>query len=274
MARIRTIKPEFFDDPEIGDLTLWARLFFIGLWVQADREGRLLADYRRLKARIFPFDAKCPDLAKLAEELHVKGMIRRYQDSQGRECLWLPGFLKHQRPHPKEPPSIIEPCPDPQKQAEKPEAVKKHGEPCKKTASRVDYGSLDYGSGNGSGNGSLDHGSGEASAEADGAVDADGFEQFWASYPKRVGKGDARKAWRILHPPDALQSRIRDALARQRLSRQWMADGGKYIPHPSTWLNQQRWDDDVDPDVPVVGSRTVTNMAATDAWLRSHGVAS
>ena len=56
MARIRTIKPEFFDDEDIAAMSFQARLAFIGLWLQADREGRLKDRPMRLKARIFPFD--------------------------------------------------------------------------------------------------------------------------------------------------------------------------------------------------------------------------
>ena len=139
MARIRTIKPEFFDDPDVGDLSPWARLLFIGLWTQADRDGRLVADWRRLKARLFPFDAKCPDLSRLAVELHGKDMIRRYQDSHGRSLIWIRNFTKHQRPHPKEAQSLIEPCPNGD--------GKLHGSPLKETASKPDNFPSPFGQG-------------------------------------------------------------------------------------------------------------------------------
>ena len=58
------IKPEFFDDPAVADLSPHARLFFIGLWLHADREGCLEDDMRRLKAKIFPYDeVNCEALA-------------------------------------------------------------------------------------------------------------------------------------------------------------------------------------------------------------------
>lgn len=106
MARIRMIKPEFFDDPEIGDLSFPARLFFIGLWTQADRAGRLREDFRRLKARLFPFD---PDvqIEALLVELTAKDMVRRYQDRAGTHLIWVRNFQKHQRPHVKEQESVI-----------------------------------------------------------------------------------------------------------------------------------------------------------------------
>lgn len=106
MARIRMVKPEFFDDPDIGDLTFPARLFFIGLWTQADRAGRLREDFRRLKARLFPFDDL--PIQPLIDELVAKNMICRYRDSAGTNLIWVRNFSKHQRPHLKEQESVIE----------------------------------------------------------------------------------------------------------------------------------------------------------------------
>ncbi len=102
------IKPEFFDDPAVADVSPLARLFFVGLWTQADREGRLPDDIRRLKARLFPFDAV--DAEALAVELHGQDMIRRYSGSDGKAYIWIRNFVKHQRPHPKEPASVIPAC--------------------------------------------------------------------------------------------------------------------------------------------------------------------
>ncbi len=108
MARIRMITPGFFDDPDIGDLSLAARLFFIGLWTQADREGRLADDMRRLKVRIFPFDDAI-DAEALAVELTGKDLIRRYVGEDGHAYIWIRTFAKHQRPHPNETKSVIPP---------------------------------------------------------------------------------------------------------------------------------------------------------------------
>lgn len=98
------IKPEFFDDPDVADVSMAARLCFIGLWTQADREGRLVDDPRRLKARLFPFDIV--DMDTLALELVGKGMIVRYV-VDSKNYIAVPNFTKHQRPHPKEPSSVI-----------------------------------------------------------------------------------------------------------------------------------------------------------------------
>jgi hypothetical protein len=70
------------------------------------------------------------------------------------------------------------------------------------------------------------------------------FNEFWAAYPRKQGKGDARKKWHKLKPDAALHSKILTAIETAKRSRQWQRDNGQYIPHPSTWLNQGRWDDE------------------------------
>jgi uncharacterized protein YdaU (DUF1376 family) len=72
----------------------------------------------------------------------------------------------------------------------------------------------------------------------------DGFAEFWKAYPRKVGKGAALKAWaKIKSKADTLQA-ILKAIAWQRTADQWTKDGGQFIPHPSTWLNEQRWLDE------------------------------
>lgn len=70
------------------------------------------------------------------------------------------------------------------------------------------------------------------------------FEEFWAAYPRKQGKGAARKAWRKIRPGAPLHGRImaavKDNAARNP---QWLRDGGQFVPNPATWLNQERWED-------------------------------
>jgi hypothetical protein len=70
------------------------------------------------------------------------------------------------------------------------------------------------------------------------------FSIFWSSYPKKVGKGAALKVWTRLKPNPELQSRIHAAIAQQLETDQWQRDNGQFIPHPATWLNQTRWEDE------------------------------
>jgi hypothetical protein len=60
-----------------------------------------------------------------------------------------------------------------------------------------------------------------------------------------VSKKAALNAWGKLSPDPALQKAIHAALAKQTACDQWAKDDGKFIPHPSTWLNGHRWEDEV-----------------------------
>ncbi|MEN9360201.1 MAG: hypothetical protein RL095_1736 [Verrucomicrobiota bacterium] len=69
------------------------------------------------------------------------------------------------------------------------------------------------------------------------------FESFWEQYPRKVGKGEAWKAWQARAKPLPAPETLLTALGQASVSEQWRRDGGKYIPHPATWLNGRRWED-------------------------------
>lgn len=77
------------------------------------------------------------------------------------------------------------------------------------------------------------------------AQDSAEFQQFWQKYPRREGKGAARKAF-----AKARKSASFEAIMGA-LDRTWPTDP-RYIPHPATWLNQQRWLDEIDATDPVL----------------------
>jgi hypothetical protein len=72
----------------------------------------------------------------------------------------------------------------------------------------------------------------------------DDFDRVWQAYPRKVAKGAARKAFLRLAPSSALVDRMLEAIAWQRQTPQWVSNGGVFIPHLSTWLNQERYDDE------------------------------
>lgn len=71
----------------------------------------------------------------------------------------------------------------------------------------------------------------------------DRFDRIWSAYPRKVGKQAARKAWEKVNPHPDLDTVLR-AIAQQCLCTQWTKDGGQFIPHLATWLNQHRWEDE------------------------------
>jgi hypothetical protein len=69
----------------------------------------------------------------------------------------------------------------------------------------------------------------------------EGFDEFWAAYPRKVKKPPAQRAWMRQRPPLAA---VLAALAWHTKSDAWTKDGGEYIPHPATWLNARQWEDE------------------------------
>ena len=70
------------------------------------------------------------------------------------------------------------------------------------------------------------------------------FEKFWDAYPRKVGKGAAEKSWKRIKPTPELIQQILSAIEEQKASTAWTKDNGQFIPHPTTWLNQKRWEDE------------------------------
>jgi hypothetical protein len=94
MARIRTIKPEFFTDEKLAELSYPARIAFQGLWTQADKEGRLEDRPKFLKVQILPYDNE--DFDALLQTLADGDFIKRYE-VDGKRYIEIVNFVKHQR---------------------------------------------------------------------------------------------------------------------------------------------------------------------------------
>ena len=105
MARIRTIKPEFFTSEDICSLSPLARLLYVALWCEADKEGRMVWKPRTFKLRYLPAD-DC-DIEALCIELISAGVVELYGDGYA----FIPRFAAHQHINPRESASVI-PSPD------------------------------------------------------------------------------------------------------------------------------------------------------------------
>jgi len=71
-----------------------------------------------------------------------------------------------------------------------------------------------------------------------------GFEEFWNAYPKKTGRQTSQVVWNQYNPTPEFLSRIMTFLSKEKASRQWQTEGGRYIPKPENWLSQRRWEDE------------------------------
>jgi hypothetical protein len=106
MARSRNIKPGFYKNEDLAECSIWARYLYPGLWMLADREGRLEDRPKRIKAELLAFDLI--DVEPLLQELENGGFIQRYT-SQGVAVILISAFAKHQNPHHREQASELPP---------------------------------------------------------------------------------------------------------------------------------------------------------------------
>jgi hypothetical protein len=72
----------------------------------------------------------------------------------------------------------------------------------------------------------------------------DGFNRFWKAYPKKVKKEASLKAWAKIGPDAELVEVILAAIGRHKQTRDWQKSDGEFIPHPASWLNGRRWEDE------------------------------
>lgn len=108
MSRARNLKPGFFKNEKLAELPFQFRILFQGLWCVADREGRLEARPKRIKAEVFPYDRV--DVEAGLASLEEAGFIVRYEVDK-EPYIQILAFKKHQNPHCKESASTIPaPC--------------------------------------------------------------------------------------------------------------------------------------------------------------------
>lgn len=89
----------------------------------------------------------------------------------------------------------------------------------------------------------------------------DEFDTFWSAFPRKIAKGDARKAWNQTDKIRPSLEIILSAIASAKKTEQWNRDRGQFIPYPATWLRAERWDDV--HEVEIAASDAVDS---TQAW--------
>lgn len=232
MARIRTIKPDFWTDGNMVRLSPFARLLYIGMWnFTLCDHGHVADDAMKLKLQILPMDSV--DIDALLAEIMAQGRVVRVADEDGRTYLLVKRFEDHQKIDPRwktrcpacaqvdsltltETPVSL---PEPQRDSpELPLGRDGKGWEGKKTSSKP-----------------------AASKE---------FDSFWASYPRKIGKEAARKAF-VKAITKTTAGKIMDGVERLRI--EVAGKDQQFTPHAATWLNAGRWDDEVTkPSLAVV----------------------
>lgn len=253
--RARNIKPGFFKNEDISECSPSARLLFIGLWMLADREGRLEYRPKRWKGELFPYENT--DTQALFSELEaVGGLVVKYEVN-GSHYVWIPHFLSHQKPHQNESASTIPPytCdhganglgPKNEVGATKDEST---------PAESLFSDSLNPDS-------RMLNPSSRASAHGESASEDSGdkkpplppgpalpeysmeFEQLWDVYPRKEAKESAWIAFKGAkaahqYPGNPI---VLPVVVQWAESPRWQEEGGKFVPMLANWINGRRWED-------------------------------
>lgn len=233
--RARNIKPGFYKNDELAECSVWARLLAPGLWMLADREGRLKDRPLMIKAEIFPFDEI--DVDPLLRELHHANHIIRYE-IDGRQYIQIPSFLTHQKPHIKEKHTLIPDMAPTQTGASTNLGSVEH-QPRQLPAlpSSLNPESLNEES--------CSLRSQRAPKKKSVGYSPE-FESFWIAYPKNgASKSEAAKSYAkaINHHGEQAHDLIIAATAAYG---RFVQSTGTPVAHATTWLNQQRWTIDHD----------------------------
>lgn len=195
MARARNIKPGFFKNEILGVADPIYSLLFEGLWVLADREGRLEDRPLRIKGELFPYREGI-DIEALLDWLQAKEFIVRYVAANKR-YIQVVNFLKHQNPHKNETESEIP----------SPENI---GTASEKIGSARACSLIPD---------SLIPDSSSVGASAPIREYPDEFERTWCEFPRRAGdnpKKDAYRSWNARLKDGTTAQEMHDGTCRYR----------------------------------------------------------
>jgi hypothetical protein len=231
--RIRSTKPEFWRSKTIATLDWSVRLVLKGLESYVDDNGVGKDDIALIAADVFPRDlsARAPEtIARLSEaisELSSAGLVARYE-VDGEELLYIDRWKQLQRIDKpgrgrfRRPDGTLEYVEDVDRESYRSprEGVARAPEvPAPVTGEQGNRGT------------------GEKNSPVAKAPDSS-FDDFWAVYPRKTDKGNARKAW-----DKALKKTTAETLIRAAGALAAAKPEPKFTAHPSTWLNGERWDD-------------------------------
>jgi hypothetical protein len=226
MARIRTIKPDFWKDEKIMDCKPIERLLFIGLWNLVDDYGRLEVAPRTIRAEIFPEDdITATDVRDMLVSLNSRGLITIYT-AEDREYFFVTNWDKHQRIDNKAKPKC--PAPFGEIPSEEKQILGKNSEGSEKKCLEREREREE------------EKEKKEPRAVALGDWPADYREQFWSMWPNKVGKPAAMSKLEAVRKSGTTWAQLTAGLERyvrtKPPDRSWL--------NPATFLNQRRFEDE------------------------------
>jgi len=285
MARIRTVKPEFWTSDQIVDCSPMARLFFIGLWNFCDDGGVHPNTERSLKAKIFPGDDDITSarVRGLIDELIQNDLIGIYE-ADGAEYIHVFGWSKHQRvdrpnyKHPKPP-------------KDRSKYTSRSARARRTLPGLFDDQSPPEGNGR-EWNGRESIGRSRSIDEPDESEREDDardvepdpdidalFDRWYPAFPRKAGKGQARRAFTAALGKATIEVLVAGA---ERYAAERANEDPKYTKHPATWLNGECWLDGAGDAAPSGDGLPTEPMAeqwraryrsfkARGTWLPSWG---
>lgn len=218
----RMIKESIRTSKTVNALTDFQFRLWLYLITYVDDYGRGSADPELLKGLVFP-RRKGATESQIRDALSVlanTGMITLY-DVDGESYFYFPKWGEHQRIQSKYSKYPEPPAETPEKGASR-KVTESHGK--SRTEEEVQE-EVEI----------------QVQPQADDArAGADGFERFWAAYPRKDKKKEARQVWDKLKPSEDLLQTMLAAIEEQKRGRNWIEG---YIPQPPTWLRGERWTD-------------------------------
>jgi len=237
MARIRTIKPEFFTDYKLYEIEketqLPIRVAYAGLWTQCDREGRFEWIPEQLKIGVLPYDNI--DFARVLDALVTRGLLVKYASKEGNfGCV--KHFKNHQIVNNREKDSTIpEPPPDNDVTRE----------------SRVEHAPL-----KGRERNNIKKTKQKKSDEVEYSEE---FLEFYELYPRKEDKKPAAiKYQKIVSNDEATHEQIMAGAKKYVAYIRAKNKDDDFIKLPSTWLNKASWNNEYQTKPRIQASQPVT----------------
>ena len=213
----RIIKESICTSEKLNQLSDFEFRLWVGLITYVDDAGRGDARPAIIKGRIFPLRDRITskEIESALNHMAVIGCIALYE-ADGKPYLWFPTWKVHQR---------VRDCrpkyPEPPERGELPQVAADCGSRARESNPIQS----------------------ESESESNPNTSrASAFDVFWKAYPKKTGKEAAKKSFARAK---ADIGTMLSALEVQKQSEQWTKNNGQFIPNPTTWLNQGRWEDEV-----------------------------